>query len=304
MTTSPDPTNQPNDCVPECVPDCVPTGARAPRESSASHVPHSYEGDALSEPSRDALASASPRQDEHHPPPGFSTGSQWLLTPRCRPAWIAILDLLDDDQWHPTTDLAQLMRNTADLNDQTIRNHLRSASRRGWITTRRGRTRLRDRNLIETALNATDPEHHDDVDGLRPDAPGDGPGHLLGVARGGMVGDARKRGRESGGQVLTARSASATALLAQLEALRLQLRDVEENRNDLARKVADQRATLDALVGAARHPFKGPNDTDASMLLAAAQRLDGGDEPGGSHTKQTVARVLRVVAGAVAAEGA
>ncbi|AIY17760.2 hypothetical protein KR76_15125 [Pimelobacter simplex] len=196
------------------------------------------------------------------------------------------------------------MRNTADLNDQTIRNHLRSASRRGWITTRRGRTRLRDRNLIETALNATDPEHHDDVDGLRPDAPGDGPGHLLGVARGGMVGDARKRGRESGGQVLTARSASATALLAQLEALRLQLRDVEENRNDLARKVADQRATLDALVGAARHPFKGPNDTDASMLLAAAQRLDGGDEPGGSHTKQTVARVLRVVAGAVAAEGA
>jgi hypothetical protein len=50
------------------------------------------------------------------------------------------------------------------------------------------------------------------------------------------------------------------------------------------------------LRAAARHPHKGPRDTDASMLLAAAKRLRGGYEPGGSNTKQTVARVCELVA--------
>lgn len=50
------------------------------------------------------------------------------------------------------------------------------------------------------------------------------------------------------------------------------------------------------LRAAARHPHKGPDDTDASMLQAAAKRLRGGFEPGGSWTKQTVARVIELVA--------
>lgn len=50
------------------------------------------------------------------------------------------------------------------------------------------------------------------------------------------------------------------------------------------------------LRAAARHPHKGPNDTDASMLLAAAKRLRGGYQPGGSTTQQTVARLCELVA--------
>lgn len=53
---------------------------------------------------------------------------------------------------------------------------------------------------------------------------------------------------------------------------------------------------IGVLAAAARHPHKGPCDTDASMLRAAAKRLDDGYEPGGSWTKQTVAKVLRTVA--------
>lgn len=63
--------------------------------------------------------------------------------------------------------------------------------------------------------------------------------------------------------------------------------------------IADAR--LERVTAATRHPHKGPNDTDASMLLAAATRLEGGYEPGGSHTKQTVARVLRAVAALIGA---
>jgi len=67
---------------------------------------------------------------------------------------------------------------------------------------------------------------------------------------------------------------------------------------DRGMPAADRAPSVHAVLAeAATHPFKGPNDTDASMLLAAAQRLEGGYEPGGSHTKLTVARVLRVVAG-------
>lgn len=59
--------------------------------------------------------------------------------------------------------------------------------------------------------------------------------------------------------------------------------------------MSDQLIT-EVLRAAARHPHKGPNDTDWSMLRAAATRLDGGYEAGGSNTRQTVARVCRAVA--------
>lgn len=51
MTTPEHSTNHPHECVPHCVPHCVPEAARAPRETSASPVPSSSIGDALSEPS-------------------------------------------------------------------------------------------------------------------------------------------------------------------------------------------------------------------------------------------------------------
>ena len=50
-------------------------------------------------------------------------------------------------------------------------------------------------------------------------------------------------------------------------------------------------------------PYKGPNDTDASMLQSAAKRLRGGFEAGGSNTKQTVARVIELVASLIEEEG-
>lgn len=62
----------------------------------------------------------------------------------------------------------------------------------------------------------------------------------------------------------------------------------------------EARATIADVETAARHPHKGPDDTDASMLRAAAKRLRGGYEPGGSWTKQTVANVLDAVAAALA----
>lgn len=83
----------------------------------------------------------------------FAPGTIWLITPRTAPAWTAVLHLLYDDQWHSLTDVADAMRTTANLAPTTIRHHLRSAGRRGWITTRRGRVKLRDRDLIETALD-------------------------------------------------------------------------------------------------------------------------------------------------------
>lgn len=56
------------------------------------------------------------------------------------------------------------------------------------------------------------------------------------------------------------------------------------------------------LQAAARHPHKGPADTDASMLRAAAQRAEGGYLVGGSWTSQTVAKTLRLVADLIDAE--
>lgn len=76
-----------------------------------------------------------------------------------------------------------------------------------------------------------------------------------------------------------------TAVLARAEAAEAQ--------------VADLTATVARVKAAAQHPHKGPDDTDASMLRAAAKRLRDGYEPGGSWTKQTVAKVCEVVAAAL-----
>lgn len=53
---------------------------------------------------------------------------------------------------------------------------------------------------------------------------------------------------------------------------------------------------IGVLRAAARHPYKGRNDTDASMLREAAKRAAGGFPVGGSWTQQTTAKVLRLVA--------
>lgn len=50
------------------------------------------------------------------------------------------------------------------------------------------------------------------------------------------------------------------------------------------------------LAEAARHPHKGPDDTDASMLREAAKRAATGYVVGGSNTSATVAKVLRACA--------
>lgn len=42
--------------------------------------------------------------------------------------------------------------------------------------------------------------------------------------------------------------------------------------------------------------FKGPFDTDVSVLEDAADRIEGGFYPGGSHTAVAVVQVLRDVA--------
>lgn len=54
--------------------------------------------------------------------------------------------------------------------------------------------------------------------------------------------------------------------------------------------------SIEDLIEAAKHPHMGPDDTDASMLRAAAKRIEGGYEAGGSNTKRTVVAVLRAVA--------
>lgn len=94
----------------------------------------------------------------------FNPGTTWLITNRTRPAWTAVLDLLDDNNWHPTADVYQAMRATSGLADRTIRKHLNSAGHRQWIQTRRGRTRLRNPDLIEAALDQTDLKETSDVE--------------------------------------------------------------------------------------------------------------------------------------------
>ena len=50
----------------------------------------------------------------------------------------------------------------------------------------------------------------------------------------------------------------------------------------------------------ASHPHMGPDDTDATMLNVAADRIEMGYVPGGSNAQQTVVRVLRAVSAALA----
>lgn len=87
----------------------------------------------------------------------FRPGSVWLITERTAPAWTALLATFNDNQWHDQTQFEQLMRNTARLADRTITNHLRSASRRGWIKRSQGLTKITRPDLIQAALNETQP---------------------------------------------------------------------------------------------------------------------------------------------------
>lgn len=87
----------------------------------------------------------------------FNPGTTWLITPRTHHAWTAVLTLLDDEQPHDLLDVRRAMIDAGDLAPRTISNHLRSAVRRRWITARRGKVRLRNRDLLEAALDAVDP---------------------------------------------------------------------------------------------------------------------------------------------------
>lgn len=127
---------------------------QGPSESSASvRSPTPLGTDALSEPSDEQPTSASETDERTN---HFNPGTVWLITPRTAPAWTAALDLLDDNRAHDLLDLRQVMLDASDLAPRTINNHLRSATRRGWISTRRGTVRLRDRQLVEAALDAMD----------------------------------------------------------------------------------------------------------------------------------------------------
>jgi hypothetical protein len=48
---------------------------------------------------------------------------------------------------------------------------------------------------------------------------------------------------------------------------------------------------------------KGPNDTDASVFLGVAKRLDQNQDIGGSNVRAAVARLLRSAAWALETEG-
>lgn len=69
-----------------------------------------------------------------------------------------------------------------------------------------------------------------------------------------------------------------------------------------ADRVDPARQALTAIREAAKHPHKGPNDSDVSMLREAAKRVEGGYLPGGSHTTAMTTRVLRAVAAALDGE--
>lgn len=95
--------------------------------------------------------------DTPNPNPLFKTGTVWLLTPRSRPAWQAIANLLDDDQWHPIEEAQLLLRTISNLAPRTIENHLGAARARKWISRRKGRIRINDRLAFAAALLATEP---------------------------------------------------------------------------------------------------------------------------------------------------
>lgn len=149
MTPSTDHPNTPSGASPSASQVRPEGGPRAHASQVRPSVPPPLGTDALGEPLRDAPASASQTRDAAT----FNPGTVWLITDRTRDAWTAVLHLLADNQWHAYADVHDAMWRASNLADQTINNHLRSASRRGWITSRRKRIKLRDRHLIEAALD-------------------------------------------------------------------------------------------------------------------------------------------------------
>lgn len=136
----------PTDRVPNRVPTMSRKAVRADASRPCPPSPSPPEGDTVSEPSRPCPPTVS-RQGQ------FNPGTTWLVTARTQPAWTAVLDLLADGQWHETTDVHDVMWRAANLAPSTIEHHLRSASRRGWITRRRKRVLLLNHEAIEAALD-------------------------------------------------------------------------------------------------------------------------------------------------------
>lgn len=140
MSTHPDP-------VPDPVPTLSRTGVPGTVETTLSHVPLSSMGTGSTSPPR-------PCPGTDTAPSPRTTGGRWLVTPRTAPAWQSILDLLDDNHWHPRSEVEHLLATNANLASRTIASYLNSASARGWINIRRGRIRLRHAHLIEADLEA------------------------------------------------------------------------------------------------------------------------------------------------------
>lgn len=97
--------------------------------------------------------------------------------------------------------------------------------------------------------------------------------------------------------------ARAEAAEAEVEQLRRNLASATAAGAAVGRHLEREMAAVARVKAAAAHPFKGPDDTDASMLREASKRLRGGYELGGSNTKQTVANVLDAVAAAIEGTG-
>jgi len=75
--------------------------------------------------------------------PGFNP----LTAIRTRPAYLAILNELDDDQWHPVQDLQYAAEQGSDLTPRSIDNLIRWGYRRGsgfrpWRKRGKGKDRL------------------------------------------------------------------------------------------------------------------------------------------------------------------
>lgn len=76
----------------------------------------------------------------------------WLITDNTREAWTNVLKLLADNHPHHVDEITTAMD---ELAPRTIDNHLRSASRRGWITRQGDHISLRSKALIEGALESS-----------------------------------------------------------------------------------------------------------------------------------------------------
>lgn len=129
----------------------VPGTGRDPLKTTRSPVPPPSRGTGRFRSDEDTPTNTHPVPEERE-----RFRRLWLITPRTRPAWVEALRLLDDGNWHDITELHQVMHDAADLAPRTIANHLRTAGHRRWITRNGNRIRIRDRHLIEAALDATE----------------------------------------------------------------------------------------------------------------------------------------------------